>query len=424
MKIITTGVILAVALIFSGDVVLAQTTVVLPAAKDNTLYESPTGAASNGQGGFTFVGRLANRGGGELRRTLTQYDIAGTVPAGATITRAELTLTMDRTRTGATDISMHRVTSDWGEGTSDAPGREGQGTASTTDDATWIHAFFGGAMWGAPGGDFTAAGSSTASVAGNGDYTWLNLVADAQDMLDNPGTNYGWILIGDEANLQTAKRFESRNVGNIAKPIDRLNDIQRAVPGLLIEYNALPVELDRWTAGVDNGTVNLAWTTLSESDNSGFEVQTLINNSFEAIGFVSGNGDSRVQNDYLFSHRPVGPGKHFYRLKQVDFAGSFSYSPILEVSLDFPSAIYLSNAYPNPFNPSTTVTIGLAIGGDLEIQLLNALGHVVKRIGSFDLSENSSQEIQIDASELPSGIYYLLASSGEHRQTKRLVLLK
>lgn len=183
--------------------------VMLPPSKDNTLYEDVTGSLSNGAGRHFFVGRT---NADLIRRGLIAFDIAGNIPAGSTITSATLTLNMSRTRAGATEVELRRLLSDWGEGTSDASGGEGQGAGATNGDATWLHTSFPDSLWGTAGGDFAATVSASTSVAGTGTYTWgstAQMVTDVQDWLDNPSTNFGWLLVGDESGNQTAKRFDT-----------------------------------------------------------------------------------------------------------------------------------------------------------------------------------------------------------------------
>ena len=197
-------------LILAPQLSRAQTTVDLPATQDNTLYESGTGNLSNGAGAHFFVGQTS---GGAIRRGLVSFDVAGQVPAGATIQTVTLTLNMSRSVSGGQDVSLHRVTADWGEGTSDAAGQEGGGTSAASGDATWLHRMFNTDLWTSPGGDFDPTASATQSVAGLGSYTWgssSGMVADVQAWLDNPSANFGWLLMGNEDVLATAKRFDSR----------------------------------------------------------------------------------------------------------------------------------------------------------------------------------------------------------------------
>lgn len=188
-------------------------TVELNPVKDNTLVESASGAFSNGAGMHLFVGNT-NQNSDRRRRAVIAFDIAGNIPAGATIQSVSLKMNMSRSRLSTVrTISLHRLTADWGEGTSDAGGGEGGGAPATSGDATWIHTFFNSAFWATPGGDFAPAPSASVGVGVTGSYTWqstTNLVADVQGWVDNPASNFGWILIGDEETAATTKRFDSR----------------------------------------------------------------------------------------------------------------------------------------------------------------------------------------------------------------------
>jgi len=183
----------------------------ISAAKDNTLFESPTGALSNGIGDYIFVGRTLQSDSEDQRRALLQFDVAAHIPDGSTINSAELSLILSRSR-GPQSVCLHQMLSDWGEGNSDAAGPEGGGGAAMTDDATWIHAFFDAQNWNTPGGDFNATFLACTPVSTLGQQTFnsVDLTMQVQAWLDNPTTNYGIMLLGDEANIGTAQRFHSR----------------------------------------------------------------------------------------------------------------------------------------------------------------------------------------------------------------------
>ncbi len=194
-------------------------TVTLQPTKDNTLYENTMGAVSNGAGAHFFAGLTATRA---IRRGLLAFDIAGNVPAGAQIVGAFLTLHVTRTIAGPKNVRLHLVLSDWGEGTSNAPGQEGIGIGATPGDATWIHTFYPSSFWATRGGDFASTASATRPVGSEGAYTWssLRMALDVQSWLDAPGTNFGWIVIGSEptSGNATAKRFGSRQGPVGARP--------------------------------------------------------------------------------------------------------------------------------------------------------------------------------------------------------------
>ena len=181
--------------------------VVLEPDRDNTLVEDASGALSNGAGDFFVTG---SSGQSVARRALVHFDPAAALPPGALVTGASLTLTLRQTSSGPQVLSLHRLAADWGEGTSVAAG--GGGAPATPGDATWLHTFHPGSFWSAPGGDFTAQVSASTVVDQLGTYTWSSaaLAADVQAFLNDPGGNFGWILLGDEAGPQTTKLFASR----------------------------------------------------------------------------------------------------------------------------------------------------------------------------------------------------------------------
>lgn len=179
------------------------------ASKDNTLYESATGSLSNGSGNAFFAGQNDN---GLIRRGIVAFDISA-IPGGSTVTSVTLTLYMSRTRAQAENVTLHRALADWGEGTSHASGEEGGGAPPSAGDATWIHRFYSGTLWTTPGGDFSATASATTSVGNqSGFYSWTSagMVTDVQTWVNNSASNFGWVVRGNEVNIKTAKRFESR----------------------------------------------------------------------------------------------------------------------------------------------------------------------------------------------------------------------
>jgi len=192
----------------------------LEPVRDNTLYEDLLGGLSNGAGFHVFAG-LTESGG--KRRALLAFDVAGAVPAGAQVLGVKLTLHVTRTIAGPETVSVHRALADWGEGTSHAPGQEGGGAPATAGDATWLHASYAGTLWSAPGGDFDPAASATRVIGFTGPQTWKSpaLVADVQGWLDDPSSNHGWLLLGDEpvGGTGTAKRFGSREGPTAFRPV-------------------------------------------------------------------------------------------------------------------------------------------------------------------------------------------------------------
>ncbi len=207
------------------------TQVRLPAVQDATLYEQDDGLRANGSGEHLFIGMTNSR---EKRRALVAFDVAGSVPAGATIVSTRLVLSLSRTRAEDEPSEVHRATASWGEGASMAGSGEGSGAGSADGDATWVHRSFEAERWATPGGDFSPEASASAVVGrppfgGVSIITWgstARMVADVQGWLDDPSSNHGWLVLGnEEKERQTAKRFESRE-----------NPVESNRPALLIEY--------------------------------------------------------------------------------------------------------------------------------------------------------------------------------------------
>jgi len=187
--------------------------VVLDSIRDNTLYEDATGSKSNGAGNRFFSGQKMN---GIRDRGLIKFDIAGNIPLGAGILSATLQLNMTNSNAPASTVSLHPVLADWGEGTSDGAGT---GAPSTTGDATWLHTFFDTSFWANVGGDFAATASASQTVDTAGFYTWdstPDMVADVQGWLDNPATNFGWIVVGTEFAGFTDKAFATREHATVS----------------------------------------------------------------------------------------------------------------------------------------------------------------------------------------------------------------
>src|SRR5438067_3442148 len=204
--------ILAVILVGIGSSLAVADIVNINPSKDNTLYEYvlADGDKSNALGDHFFTGETAMS---ELRRGVLAFDVAGNVPAGSTITGVTLSMHVSRVPNNtARTVELHRLLADWGERTSQASGEEGIGAAANPNDATWRHRFFDTIFWTTQGGDFSATVSASQSVGAIGVYTWSSpqMTAEVQSWLDNPATNFGWLVSGDESTGATAKRFDTR----------------------------------------------------------------------------------------------------------------------------------------------------------------------------------------------------------------------
>jgi hypothetical protein len=192
----------------------AATTLVLEAARDTSIFADSVDYASGA--GQLFVGNTA---GSQPRRALLWFDVAQ-VPAGMRVVDASLRILVNRHAPTApvSDIALHRLNAAWGEAASNAGSGNGSGDLAQPGDATWRHRFHGDAAsaWSRPGGDYADAPSATVPFSGTGLFTWTGpgLVADVNAWRASPASNHGWIVIGDERQSYTARRFDSRETGS------------------------------------------------------------------------------------------------------------------------------------------------------------------------------------------------------------------
>ena len=246
--------------VISAQAISAQSvfadTVSLEPSKDNTLFEDSDGTLSNGAGERLLCGRT---GEPNNRRALIAFDFSS-LPAGSVISSVSLTLNASKVASSsAQSTSLHRLLADWGEGSSNASGQEGRGADAATGDATWIHRFNATDLWDSPGGDFNPAASASLSVGATGSYTWpsnASLIADVQRWVDDPETNFGWILIGNEGSSRTAKRFDSRENSSLVRP--QLTVEFAAAPDNAAPVVAVSIGDESLSAGGSNFTVDLA----------------------------------------------------------------------------------------------------------------------------------------------------------------------
>jgi Secretion system C-terminal sorting domain len=187
----------------------------------------------------------------------------------------------------------------------------------------------------------------------------------------------------------------------------------------------LPVELSEFTSIVNKNNVTLNWTTSNEINNSGFDIEKKLStsNEWNKTGFVNGNGNSNKPVSYSFSER-ANSGRYNYRLKQIDFNGSFKYYDLSdEVEVGIPKEYSLSQNYPNPFNPSTKIDYELPSDGKVSLVLYDISGREAATVVN-EFQTAGYYTTHFNASNLSSGIYFYIIRANNFQMTKKMMLVK
>lgn len=184
----------------------------------------------------------------------------------------------------------------------------------------------------------------------------------------------------------------------------------------------VPVELISFTASADEDKIQLSWSTATEKNNRGFEIQRKTSNSsFVTIGFVEGKGTTTEKHQYFFIDRISGE-KFYYRLKQIDFDGTINYSNTIEVS-SIPSKIMLFQNFPNPFNPATNINFSLPKSSFVTLKIFDVKGNEIQTLveGNINAGYHS---VKFDGSNFASGVYFYQLKTDDLILTKKLFLIK
>ena len=199
--------------------------------------------------------------------------------------------------------------------------------------------------------------------------------------------------------------------------------------GLNTGDNALPVELTSFKAESKMQNVELSWTTATEVNNYGFDIErsqktevSSQNLRWEKIGFVKGSGNSNSPKSYSFVDESPLNGNVQYRLKQIDNDGAFKYSSIVTVN-SLPTRFSLEQNYPNPFNPSTTIKFELPSDSKVKLEIYNTVGQKVATLVNKEMTAGYHQ-VEFYASNLASGIYFYRMQTNRFVSIRKLLLLK
>jgi len=189
----------------------------------------------------------------------------------------------------------------------------------------------------------------------------------------------------------------------------------------------IPVELTSFAANISDNEVVISWTTATELNNRGFDLERKLNGEWEKLTFIAGKGTKLEETNYSyidkFSYTSY-QGTAQYRLKQIDFDGTISYSNVISVELDFtPKEYALYQNYPNPFNPATTIKFALPFESSVRIIIYNLLGEKVDML--FEgIKEVGYHDITWNAGRLASGIYLYTIEANSIDGTKNYTSVK
>lgn len=257
-------------------------------------------------------------------------------------------------------------------------------TAATNDDQVTLYVYSSGFPLTEPGSPIVTLGPVGAGTTGD-------------------PSNIGAIAIRQGTNTPSG-RIDGIRVGNT--------------------WGIIPVELTSFNALVNGNNVKLIWSTATELNNSGFDIERKSSNGeWRKIGFVKGAGTTTASQNYFFTDRDLSSGKYSYRLKQIDFDGKFEYSKSVEVDVNVAYNFELAQNYPNPFNPTTSISFSIPQAGNVKLSVYNLLGQEIKTLINRNM-EAGNYSIDFDAEGLFSGVYIYRLEANGMALTKKMTYLK
>ncbi len=195
--------------------------------------------------------------------------------------------------------------------------------------------------------------------------------------------------------------------------------------------SVLPVEMVSFSVRAVKSSVEMSWTTSTEANNFGFEIERRPASSqvnvdiWNKVGFVAGSGTSSSPKEYSFTDNTVSSGRYAYRIKQIDKNGSFKYTQIAEVEVGTaPKQFSLVQNYPNPFNPSTTIDFSVPEDGHAVLKIVDLLGRDVATLFDGEAKSGYYQRVIFDATKMASGVYFSRLEFGGKQQLKKMLLMK
>ncbi len=263
------------------------------------------------------------------------------------------------------------------------------------------------------GGDFWSVNSVVVPASSN----WQPIVFSVKPADLTGGTNINSTLSG----VTTVRILHSVAGGFNGDPIAA----QIGLDNITAAAQPLPVELISFSADVAGAKVKLQWSTSTETNNLRFEIQRSFNQTgWQTIGNVMGNGTTTQNHHYSFydDMSNYNSSKIFYRLKQIDFNGSFTFSNVISVDNNVIS-FELRQNYPNPFNPSTKISWQSPLSSWQTLKVYDVIGNEVATLVD-EYKPAGNYEAEFNASNLSSGVYFYQIKAGTFLDTKKMLIVK
>ena len=363
--------------------------------------------------------------------------LAGTaVTVGATCTVTGnvggTSVTNNGTVTGTTDVANAAVTTGLSDLAASITNAAGRGADSTLVAVELGGLTLGRGVYAGPGtfginGTLTLTGTAsdvfifktsttlitgaTCSVALTGGAQWINVFWHVGSSATINGDFKGNILASTSITQETGT-IDGRTLA-------------RDGAVTLNGTAAMPVQFTAFAVTSNRMNAVLHWSTATEVNNFGFEIERRQTARWEKVGFVQGAGTSSSPRDYSYADINLSPGRYAYRIKQVDKDRTFSYQGSAEVEVGLAAKKFeLGSNYPNPFNPATTMEFTLGDDGPALLRVYNMLGQTVITLFDGNAQAGRLYQVKFDASRLPSGLYFATLESGNQRMMQKMVLMK
>lgn len=243
------------------------------------------------------------------------------------------------------------------------------------------------------------ASSGRTFITGDGGTTW---------MFENNSSSTLYGVAIERTSIDTAATYTCGSLGFIMRNA----------------HVIVPVELASFNATVTGNDVTLSWITATEVNNLGFKIERQSEDEWMELGFVDGHGTSTELNYYSYVDKNLAAGSYNYRIKQVDYDGSYKYYDLQNaVEVSAPETYSLAQNYPNPFNPTTTIEYSVPVDGFVTLAIYNVLGEKIADLVNTNVKAGS-YEISFDAGAFASGMYIYRMEAGDFVSIKKMMILK